>query len=169
MKNKCNKIPFIIIAILTFLSVFLIQCSSSRVSGTIDSSSQLDSLLNIREFVFVAESASPMRQKVRHFTSPYDVKLTGDSLISYLPYFGSAYQAPMDPTNIGIQFTSTNFDYNVSAGKNNRWYIAIRPHDASGVQQFNFDIFSNGSATLNVTSTNRDPISFRGRIEKLNQ
>ena len=45
----------------------------------------------------------------------------------------------------------------------------IKPSDYQNVEQMEFDIFDNGTANLNVTSTDRDDISFSGRIEKLNK
>ncbi|MGN6297433.1 MAG: DUF4251 domain-containing protein [Ginsengibacter sp.] len=46
---------------------------------------------------------------------------------------------------------------------------SVKPRDNSEVEQMRFDLFGNGTATLNVTSTDRDAISFSGRIEKLSE
>jgi hypothetical protein len=72
----------------------------------------------------------------------------------------------MDPSKGGIQFTSTNFSYSVTSNKKDSWIVNITPKDYQAVQQLTFTIFGNGNASLNVTSTSRDPISFSGRIRK---
>jgi len=110
---------------------------------------------------------NPLRGRSRTLTSEYDVKINNDSLVSYLPYFGRAYQAPMDPSQGGIQFTSTSFSYEVNANGKNGWDVIIKPKDYQDVQQLSFTIFDNGSATLNVVSTQKDPISFNGNVEPI--
>jgi hypothetical protein len=97
------------------------------------------------------------------------VTVKKDSLESFLPYFGRAYQAPMDPSKGGIQFTSTDFSYNVETKGDNGWDVIIKPGNYNEVQEMRFSIFGNGSASLNVTSTHRDPISFTGHIERIKE
>jgi hypothetical protein len=91
-----------------------------------------------------------------------------DTLDCYLPYFGRAYQAPIDPSKGGIDFKSFNYTYNVTLKNNDEWQVYIDPKDYTDVQQLYFQIFGNGTATLNIISTNRDAISFYGHIKKVN-
>jgi hypothetical protein len=80
-----------------------------------------------------------------------------------------AYSAPIDPSQGGIKFTSTKFEYIKQPGKKDGWDITIIPKDASDVQKLYLHVTSKGYATLQVTSTNRQPISFNGIIEENNQ
>ncbi len=82
--------------------------------------------------------------------------------------FRRAYQAPIDPAKGGLDFKSYKFAYNVTLKNNDEWQVYIDPKDISDVQQLYFQIFGNGTATLNVISTNRDPISFYGHVKKIN-
>jgi hypothetical protein len=66
----------------------------------------------------------------------------------------------------GIHFTSTNFEYKVTERKKGGWDIVIKPKDVQAVQEFNFSIFDSGSASLQVNSTNRQPISFNGYVSE---
>ena len=138
-------------------------CMASRYSFT---KGEMETLINEGRLTFVAETVMPLRQPSRQLTSMYDLKITTDSVFSFLPYFGRAYQAPMDPSDIGIQFTSTDFAYQVNHVKEKRWNISIKPNDVSSIQEMLLEIFSNGTASLQVTSTHREPISFRGYIKK---
>jgi hypothetical protein len=117
-----------------------------------------------KNYVFNAEFASPQSGQSRPLTSSYDLTVRPDSIISYLPFFGRAYTAPIGVTDGGIKFTSTKFDYKTQARKKGRWEISIRPKDISDVQQLNLTIFDNGRANLRVTSVNRQPISFTGYV-----
>jgi len=124
----------------------------------------IKNMVESQNYIFKAQSASPMGGRVRQLTSDYDVKVTKENIVSYLPYFGRAYSAPIDPTKGGIQFTSKNFDYTLTPGKKDGWSALIKPKDYSDVQQMTLTISSTGYASLQVTSTNRQPISFNGTV-----
>jgi hypothetical protein len=167
-KHKQSTIKFL--AVFIFLSLLLFQCSSSK--KTVNESAPLHaadikSMVDNQQFIFVAERVNPLRGRSRILTSEYDVSVKKDSLVSYLPYFGRAYQAPINPAEGGIQFTSTRYSYDVSPNRKNGWDVNIKPGDYQDVQQLSFSIFDNGSATLNVTSTYKDPISFGGYVKKI--
>ncbi len=121
-------------------------------------------MVDSQHFVFEAQTVTPLRGNFRNLTSLYDVKVTKDSLISYLPYFGHAYSVPINQTKSSLDFISTNFSYSVSPYKNDRWYITIKPKDKAQIQQYFFTVFNNGKATLSVISTSKDQISFNGFI-----
>ena len=127
----------------------------------------IEKMINDHSFIFVAERMDPLRGRSRILTSSYDVRVNNDSLVSYLPYFGRAYSAPIDPTNIGTQFTSTKFTYQINPAKNNQWRISIVPKDVQSIQELVFTIFDNGNTTLNVLSTSRDQISYTGYLKKV--
>ena len=122
-------------------------------------------LVNSKNFVFKVQTVSPMVGGTRQITSDYDVRLMGDSLISYLPYFGRAYTAVYGESG-GYNFTSTNFEYKAKARKKGGWEISVEPGDTRDVREMNFTISENGYATLFVTSNNRQPISYNGYIVK---
>ncbi|ANE52729.1 DUF4251 domain-containing protein [Flavisolibacter tropicus] len=120
-------------------------------------------LLDSKEYIFKAQQVTPSRGGARQLTSEYDLRLLGDSLVAYLPYFGRAYSAPIDIKESGLQFTSTNFGYELSTRKKG-WDVVMRPKDVSSIQQLVLMVSSSGRATLQVTSTNREPISFNGQV-----
>lgn len=157
---------FPIIFILVILSVTFIQCSSSKSTTNLEKGT-IEEMINDHSFIFVAERMNPLRGRSRILTSSYDVRVNNDSLISFLPYFGRAYSAPIDPTNIGTQFTSTNFTYQIKADKNNQWRVILTPKDAPSIQELSFIIFDNGTTSLSVSSTSRDQISFNGYLKKI--
>lgn len=127
---------------------------------------QLDTALvrqkvEARRYTFIAENAMPMRGRTVQLTSLYDLQVTGDSVISALPYYGRAYSAPANPSETGLSFTSVSFDYQVKYRKK-RWEVSIKPKDVTRVSEMNLIIYSNGRASLQVTSNDRQPISFNG-------
>jgi hypothetical protein len=121
-------------------------------------------MVDSQHFVFEAQTVTPLRGNFRNLTSQYDVRVTKDSLISYLPYFGQAYSVPLNQTKSSLDFTSTNFSYSVAPYKSDGWYITIKPKDKTQIQQYYFTVFNNGKASLSVISTSKDQISFNGFI-----
>lgn len=130
---------------------------------------QIKNLVDSQNYVFKAQSAMPMSGRTRQLTSDYDLKVTKSSIVSYLPYFGRAYTAPINPSQGGIQFTSKDFDYTATPGKKGGWDIQIKPKDYRDVQQMTLSISRDGYASLQVTSTNRQMISFNGYIAAIKQ
>jgi hypothetical protein len=134
-----------------------------------DKTTTVKNMVESQQYVFKAQFASPTSGVSRSLTSDYDLTISKNAVISYLPYFGRAYVAPIDPTHGGIMFTSNKFEYKKENSKKDGWDIMIVPKDASDVQKLYLHISSDGYATLQVTSTNRQPISFNGYIEENKQ
>jgi len=129
-------------------------------------------LIDDGNYVFEANYAYPQRGGQKILTSEYDLRVSKDSVVAFLPYFGEAHMAPNPgETEGGIKFTSTNFTYNAKQLKNGTWDIYIKPKDNNiinwrDVQQLRLNISPDGSASLQVISSNRDPILFNGDIKE---
>lgn len=119
-----------------------------------------------QHYVFKATTAMPLRGRTVQLTSDYSLTIRKDSVIAFLPYFGRAYSAPIGRTTGGIDFTSTDFTYKADERKKGGWEIEIRPKDADDVQVIVLSLSKNGYGRLNVTSQNRQAISFNGYVEK---
>lgn len=156
-------------AVLFIFTTAFFACSpvqSQEKSQGMDAG-RVSQLITGRNYVFQAQTVFPMRGRSRQIAGDgYDVYVSKDTVISFLPYFGRAYTAPMDPSQGGIQFTSTKFDYAEEDGKDGGWNITIKPTDVRDVQQFYLTVSKDGYASLQVTSTNRQPISFNGIIRE---
>lgn len=123
----------------------------------------VQNLINSKNFVFKAQNVRPLSGGARQLTTGYDIRLFGDSIVAYLPYFGRAYVANLNGEG-GIKFTSTQFDYKIVNRKKGLWDVDIKPKDTRDVRQLYFTISEDGYATLQVTSENRQAISYYGYI-----
>src|SRR6478736_1631056 len=101
--------------------------------------------------------------------SYYTLTVLSDSIVSDLPYYGRLYQAPMNSQDGGIKFISTKSDYSVKARKKGGWDIKIKTKDVRNSPQLYLTIYSNGSASLRVSCTDRQSISYEGIIEEPNK
>jgi hypothetical protein len=127
----------------------------------------LKGLLASKTFIFKAQSAWPLQGTVVQLTPGFDMKILDDSINTYLPYFGRAYAASYNGNGGGgINFTTTKFEYKLKEKSKGGWEIVIKPSDVKEINELIYSISTNGFATLQVTSNNRQAISFYGIIEK---
>ncbi|MGI6073669.1 MAG: DUF4251 domain-containing protein [Fermentimonas sp.] len=149
------------------LSVMLMYgCGSSKTSADKEAvaSEIREGLLN-SDFRFEATYVYPTGFKSMYLSPYYDVEVKSDSVKVYLPYYGRAYKAPMDPMDGGYRFISTDFEYEVEqTDKKGNWRAILHFNDQGRAISFNFDVYENGSTHLNVIDTDRQPISFRGNL-----
>jgi len=156
-----------------FLPALLCLCiaSAQPAQGSKDKQAtkeaRIKNWVDSQAYTFKAQSAMPMSGNTRQLTSDYDLKVTKTSVVSYLPYFGKAYSAPLNTSGGGIQFTSKDFSYTSTPKKKGGWDILIKPKDYRDVQQMSLSITESGYASLQVTSTNRQAISFSGYIQAI--
>ena len=152
-----------------YFKCLLLFVLSAGISDAQDKNSgeitDVKELIESRRFEFAAQSANPLRGRTINLSSGYTFTVLPDTVVSYLPYYGRAYQATLDPDDAGIKFTSTDFTYSVKERKKGGWEITVKPKDVEDSPNVNLSISSNGYASLNVISTDKQSISFRGVIK----
>lgn len=156
------KGSFLFILCALFTATGLAQ--STKKERQAKKAAEIKAMVDGQHYIFVAEFVQPQRGGDHYLTSSYDLRVTKDSLIAYLPYFGRAYVAPINPDDAGMNFTATNFEYNAVNSKNG-WEIAIKPKDTKDVRSLQISISKDGYANLHINSTNRDAIGYQGHIE----
>jgi hypothetical protein len=149
-------------AMLLFATIVSLGAYSQKENSV----SAIQEALEMKNFVFKAESVLPQRGRSRQLTPEYDLTVRPDTLIAYLPFFGRAYSAPIGMNDGGIKFTSLAYNYDIRKRKKNGWDINISPKDASDVRQLYLTVFDNGRATLRVLSNNRDGITYDGYVKQ---
>lgn len=145
--------------------VLLAGVSAAATAQDKKDAAGVQQIVESKNYIFKAQTASSQRGRTRQLTPGYDFTVKTDSVIAYLPFYGRAYTAPVNSTDGGIKFTSTDFSYFIKKGKKNSWEISIRPKDATDVQEVFLSIYSSGTASLRVTNTSRDGMSYNGYIE----
>ena len=158
---------------IVLISVGLANAQSTRKDKKAAQVAEIKNIVEAQNYVFKATYVIPTRGISRALTSDYDLTVSKDTVTAFLPYFGRAYTAPYNPTEGGIKFTNTHFTYNLKAGKKSGWTATIKPTgkdknigDWRDVQTLTLSISADGYASLQVISSNRDPISFNGTVEK---
>lgn len=145
-------------AVLAFANFATGQDTKEEKAGTIQK------MVDSRRFVFKAQAALPSRGRMVHLNTDYELAVSGDTLRSFLPYYGRAYTAPMDGRGGGIDFTSTNYEFSTKRRKKGGWEINFKPRDVNDVREMILTVFENGPSSLRVYSNNREVISYNGYL-----
>lgn len=90
--------------------------------------------------------------------------MRGDTLISSLPYFGRAYLVPYGGGK-GLNFSELISNYEVTKKPKGLTEIAIELTNEEDTYLYQLSIFDNGSATIDVRSKQRQPISYSGEMQ----
>jgi hypothetical protein len=159
-----KKNNFILFLVTCLFAAALPQFSIAQNKKDSVKAAKINELIQNQDYTFKAQSTTPLAGRLRQLTSDYDLRVSKETIVSQLPYFGRAYSAPINPAEGGIQFTSKDFEYTVTDKKKGGWDILIKFKDAKDVQQMQLSIFNNGTASLQVISNNRQAISFNGYI-----
>ena len=121
-------------------------------------------LIKAASWQFDARQMIPTQGKSKSLTSPYHVILHDETVDSYLPYYGRAYRAEYGSTESPMTFKSDISEYTVENWKKGGWIIKFNAKNKTDNLDFIFTIAETGSATLSVTSTNRQSITYYGDI-----
>jgi hypothetical protein len=162
--KKIKSLYKIAVLLLLTTGAMLPATLRAQAQNKQDKNARISNMVESQRYVFKAQTALPTSGRTRQLTSDFDLQISKDTIASYLPYFGRAYTSPVNPTEGPLNFTSTKFDYKVTNRKKGGWDIVITPQDQQDPRQMALSIFENGSASLTVTSNNRQPIAFNGYI-----
>lgn len=128
-------------------------------------SQHIQAAIDSGKFVFKAQSATPSKGGVIQLTSGYQMNVSPEEIVSELPYYGRAFSGGYGGSDGGIKFTSKVFDYSVKPKKKGGWDVTIIPSDVSQIVKIFLSVTGSGYATMRITSTDRDAISYSGVIE----
>jgi len=146
--------------------VMLVGCATAeeRAARAAEQAKAVKTALQERNYQIAVNRMYPSRGASKIVSSGYTVEVRNDSLISYLPYFGRAYDVPYGGGN-GLNFSAPIRNYKESQTKSDLRHIEIDVQNDEDTYLYTLDIFDNGSADINVRSRQREPISFSGQME----
>ena len=127
------------------------------------SQASVKEMVETKQFVFQAQSLTPLKGSMRTLAPGYTMKVSPDTIICDLPYVGRAFQASYGSSDGGMKFHAGEYDYTVKEKKKG-WTINITPKKVSGSPRVIVSVFDNGNARVVITSTDRESITYNGVI-----
>ena len=153
-----------ITAILAISALLVCGCASLRLTPEDKAriAAQTEEGLDNRTFKIDVTQMNPKIGPSKQ-VSNYSLKVDGDRLVSQLPYFGQAWSVPFGGGK-GMNFESGISDYIETYPKADRRVITLATNNGEDNLVFTITVFTNGKATIDVRSRNRDSISYRGMV-----
>ena len=154
--------------ILTMLFGFLslnLNAQDTKKQKQEATSQHIKAAIESGKFIFKAQSATPSKGGIIQLTSGYQVSVVPEEIVSDLPYYGRGFSGGYGGSDGGINFTSKSFDYSVKSKKKGGWDVTIIPSDVSQIVKIFISVTGGGYATMRISSTDRDAISYSGVIE----
>lgn len=138
-------------------------CAQSKKEKKEQKEKEIKELIESKRFVVDINRAIPMGGRSVALTSPYSFELSGDSAISYLPYYGRAYSVPYGGGN-GLKFEEPMADYTCTFNKKGVAHIQFGVRTEEDTYKLGIKVFPNGSTTISFTPINKQSITFYGDL-----
>ena len=120
--------------------------------------------------IYTFEATSANTQKGRRIdltTSFNSLKINNVHAVADLPFFGIS-QVSSFKGDGGIKFDTENIDYKIEHNeKKHRITIKFKAKNKTEVFDLFLTIYADASATLNVSSSHRDFMSYRGDVKEV--
>jgi len=121
-------------------------------------------MLDNRHFKIEVDMMHPLNYPSKSLTSYFSLEIRNDSILSYLPYLGRAYQVPYGGGK-ALNFDAPIRQYQESFPKKHMRRIDLSTDNGEDLLFYSIEVFTNGKSTIYVQSRNRQSISFDGEMK----
>ena len=151
--------------IIAISAILWSSCATSeeKAAQMAELSANVTNALNNRDYKIAIDRMYPMRGSSRHVSYGYSVEVKKDTLISYLPYFGRAYNVPYGGGK-GLNFTAPIGSYQEFLKRNGQRHIEIGVTNEEDTYFYTIEVFDNGNSSVEVRARQRERISYSGNV-----
>ncbi len=154
------------IFIIILVSVLSFSCGSS-VNRDTAADENLQQLISERHFEIENDWAMPLRgSQINLIGNTNYIRFKNDSVDLFLPYFGVRHTGGGYNSEGGIKYEGIARNLDFSQDKDSNTVISFEGRRKSESLDFRIVLYPNMKAYTNVTSSERDPISYRGEVHQ---
>ena len=155
-----NWIIFIVLA------AALAGCATTaeRMEREARTAAQVSEALASRHYTINVLMMYPQRGRAVNLTTNYSVEVKGDSLISYLPYFGRAYNVPYGGGK-GLNFIAPITGYQTETDRKGITRVVLTSENEEDHYRYILEVSNSGDSYIQVQSRQRDFIRYSGRMD----
>lgn len=150
---------------LLLMLVCLLGCKTSQTTPPSEQQKAIAARLESRDYTIAVDRMFPQNGRSRSLTGTYAVTIKGDSIYSHLPYFGKAYSVPYGGGE-GLNFKAPVTVYTLTYDAKGTAHISAEARTNEDRYRYRISVFTNGSSSIQVTSNNRQAISYQGNLEQ---
>lgn len=167
MTKRLNRVLTVVLtwgfALLTVVVLEGCATTAERAAKAAEVAERVNVALTERNYKIGIDRMYPMRGTPKNVSFNYSVEVRNDSLFSYLPYFGRAYQVPYGGGK-GLDFSERIGNYRETQVKKDHRHIEIDVKNEEDTYLYIIDVFDNGNAQIDVQAIQREHISYSGEI-----
>ena len=138
--------------------------TAERMEREARTAAQVSEALASRHYTINVLMMYPQRGRAVNLTTNYSVEVKGDSLISYLPYFGRAYNVPYGGGK-GLNFIAPITGYQTETDRKGITRVVLTTENEEDRYQYVLEVSSSGDSYVQVQSRQRDFIRYSGRMD----
>lgn len=152
--------------IIIVMAATLAGCATTaeRMEREARTAAQVSEALASRHYTINVLMMYPQRGRAVNLTTNYSVEVKGDSLISYLPYFGRAYNVPYGGGK-GLNFIAPITGYQTETDRKGMTRVVLTTENEEDRYQYVLEVSSSGDSYIQVQSRQRDFIRYSGRMD----
>ena len=153
--------------VLMLIAVLAAGCATQqeKAAQMAEKAAVVKKSIDSHRYVVEVRTMHPMRGGSVQVTSDFTLQMKGDTLVSYLPYFGRAYNVPYTGGK-GLNFTALVEDYTqLRNDKKELTQVSFVCRNDEDHYRYVLNIYDNGEVDINLTSRNRERISYNGVMD----
>jgi hypothetical protein len=158
-----RAIRFFSEGMIMLLTLGFFSCKSPDLAAGLEKAQVVKGLIDSKYYAVNVNRMLPMSGKTQNLTSNYSLEIRGDSVISYLPYFGRAYSVPYGGGK-ALNFEAITTNYTHSYDRNGTAEISFQTDSGEDRYKYSVKIFVNGSSVIQVTPNNRQSVTYHGNL-----
>lgn len=150
--------------ILYTLVVLFIFGSTTAQNKTEKPHTSIETLLNSKNFEFIANTALPLGQPPKNLVgSNYSITFSPEMVISNMPFYGRAYSGMIMGRDKGMRFKGKPEDFIITSAKNG-YNVTTTLKGETDIYVISISVGYSSFATLSISSNDRGTISYQGEI-----
>ena len=152
---------------ISFLTLLLVACATAadRAAQQTEMARAVNAAVADRHYKITITQAYPQRGGSVNVSRDFFLEVKGDTLVSYLPFFGRAYRSLYGGTEKGLNFTETIRTYEQLKSKAGVLRFRMRVKNEEDSYVFTVEISAGGRASIRVQAMERDDMRFDGDLE----
>lgn len=169
--TSAMKNYIILFSIICLLSINAFAQESKKEAKERSKQEQYENIIALVEsgkYEFIGRKANPLKGRQIDLTTRQNfMKIDGENASAQMPYFGRAFSGGYSSSDGGIKFDGLMENYNVRQNdKKRRISISFKVKGEGDNYSCSLSISSMESASLSVTSNNKQGISYNGFIKE---
>ncbi len=165
------KSYILILSLICFTSETTIAQESNKEAKERKKIEQYENIIVLVEsgnYEFIGRKANPLKGRQIDLTTRQNfMKIDGENASAQMPYFGRAFSGGYSSSDGGIKFDGTMENYKIQRNdKKRRLNISFKVKGEGDNYSCSLSISSVESASLSVTSNNKQGISYNGFIKE---